>query len=311
VILPSLLPPQSMDQAEQLSAAGESLIPLLASHWSRDSRKAPETIRAASLIGGADAINLIRDVALQPDVSGISSELSRAWQYFEIDAYAREVLGTRNVELLIIEDPVRLRALAHVPSINRLIIRLHEHEVIDLDIIASLPRLKRLELESTPKTLDLSKLAACRELRSLRFESYPHKDLSPLPSLPSVEDLQFSDSPDLINLTGIEQAQHINWLMFERCDKLTIRQELNKMPDLKDVVFVEIPNLKLPLFRPMPGMTIRLYGCGEVDLAPLAGLRDLNIRYFHTQLSNVDALGEGSSVRNIEPRIASLWPFNR
>ena len=48
-VIPDLLPPRSMEQAEQLSKAGEPLIPPLARNWTRDTRKAPETIRAAAL----------------------------------------------------------------------------------------------------------------------------------------------------------------------------------------------------------------------------------------------------------------------
>ena len=96
-IIPDLLPPRSMDQAEQMAAAGEELIPLLTAHWSRNPQNAPETIRAASLVGGSAALNLIRDINVHFGTSDLDTELTRAWQYFDSDDYARQVLSARPI----------------------------------------------------------------------------------------------------------------------------------------------------------------------------------------------------------------------
>jgi hypothetical protein len=287
--IPDLLPPQSMEQAEQLSAAGDSLIPLLASHWSRNAQKATETIRAASLIGGDAAMSLIRDVTLHPGVPTIGFELSRAWQYFDIDEYARHVLAAGNVDVLQISDVERLRALAHVPSVEGLMIGVDTGNEIDLRLMPSLPQLTQLSING-----------------------YPHQDLSPLPVLPGLAELALINAEGLTSLTGIDRAAEISQCMLVGCAKLTTVKELNSLPNLKRIYFEEVPHLDLSGFKPRSAaITIDLYNCGEVDLASLAGARGLRIRYYKTRLSNVDALGEGSSARNLQALSAALSALRR
>ena len=116
-IIESLSPPGSYEQAEQLSKLGQLIIPLLARHWSLNGGYPAETIRAASLVGGMEALRLIRDISaryLMPTVPNqinefseqrrIETETMRAWQYFEADNYAREVLAPLQLTNLQVPD---------------------------------------------------------------------------------------------------------------------------------------------------------------------------------------------------------------
>ena len=85
--IPSLLPPETMEQAEQLSKAGDRLIPLLDQNLPPVPRKAAEIIRAASLVGGTQALKLIekvvqRCVEANVGLEGVTHEIERASQYF-------------------------------------------------------------------------------------------------------------------------------------------------------------------------------------------------------------------------------------
>jgi hypothetical protein len=113
-LLPSLLPPQSMDQAKELSAVGTALIPLLSKNWARDLSKAPETIRVSSLIGGSAALDLIESVVSQyhlddrnlddRNVDPMIREVERASQYFDASDYRRvdDIL-----KWIVIDDAMR------------------------------------------------------------------------------------------------------------------------------------------------------------------------------------------------------------
>ncbi len=96
--IPSLFPPKTMEQAEQLSKAGERLIPLLDQHLPRVPMKAAEIIRASSLVGGAEALDLIEKVVRRCVESDVRRELyvhevKRASQYFNSNEYARRVIS--------------------------------------------------------------------------------------------------------------------------------------------------------------------------------------------------------------------------
>ena len=244
-IIPGLLPPSTMEQAEQLSAAGESLIPLLASHWSRHADKEEEMTRAASMIGGSDAIDLIRDIARQAASSfTFGSEISRAWQYFDTEDFAKRVLASQDWAFLFVESEDQERALRHVSSIKVLTIRAYENRVIDLNKGFPPQELKGIFLGFASEVRNLSKLAVCHQLDWINFSSIEHLDLA----------------------------------------DFTLRK---------------------------PDLDLSFYGCGDVDLTPLASLARLKIEHDkETRLNHVDMLAEGSTVRLQRRRLGSFWPFS-
>lgn len=123
-----------MDDPEHRLRVGERLIPLLASHWTRDTRRAPETIRVASLVGGDAAMDLIRDVSLRHDIPNVASEVSRAWQYFSPEDYAQRVLAASGPKELDVSSGRFLRALTSVPSVVRLTIHSGERGAVGLSV---------------------------------------------------------------------------------------------------------------------------------------------------------------------------------
>jgi hypothetical protein len=126
-----LIPPRSLDQAEALSHAGERLLPLLASELSsvRFGANAvatvQATIRAAALIGGPRALDLIAAL-VQPgrvarpvrDDSVLRDEIMRAWDYFPAARYPELVLLPAGIRDIMVDTPGKLAELAGVPGID-------------------------------------------------------------------------------------------------------------------------------------------------------------------------------------------------
>lgn len=98
--IPELLPPRSLEEAEALSGGGDRMIPYLARTIKvADVSQLPPVVRAASLIGGSDALDLIAAVAQMSRISAgpsavpaLRDELTRAAQYFDPGAYKEKVL---------------------------------------------------------------------------------------------------------------------------------------------------------------------------------------------------------------------------
>ena len=307
-VIPDLLPPRSMDQAQQLATIGEKLIPLLAAHWQRDPRKASESIRAASLVGGRSALDLIRKIATHSDRPNVDVELSRAWQYFSVDEFARQVLAPSGVETLTIRAARYLPALAHLSSVKNLQVVLGESEWAELSLLPAVQHLTELTLgdagHSTPA--DLSGLANAA-FKSLKIWNYPHENLMALPPLPDLKALQLSFPQALGSLAGIERQRHLTSLTVLDSRALTSVTELNELAQLDHVFFSRVPNIDLSGFTTRDRMSLLLSECGEVDLAPMTGTQNLTIyRYAGTRLRNADRLGPGSSVENMNRR----WPFS-
>jgi hypothetical protein len=298
-IIPELLPPQSMEQAEQVSAAGEALIPLLSSHWKRDLTRAPETVRAASLIGGSAAMNLIRDVSIYPGSRFPHPELNRAWQYFDAGEFARNVLAVAGIASLEISDTRYLRPLTFIPSIQNLKIDVDQADVTDMKAVASLPQLAILNIRGDISAA-LPGLAGC-SATSLSTSTYSDLDLTRFPSLPNLDDLAIDASPKLVSLVGIERSPLISMLAIGNCPSLTVLWPLNRLSHLKFIQLSGARNLNFHGFRPAnpAGLEISLDDCGTVDLKPLAGIPKIRISHYRSTIRHAEMLGEGSTAENM------------
>lgn len=194
-VIPDLLPPRSMDQVEQLSTVGESLIPLLAQHWSREPRKAPESIRCAALIGGPSALELVHNIsASSDDTRGLTAELRRAWQYFDVEEYARQVLGPAGAKSFDIDDSRYLNALTHVPSVENLNVFMRHDGITNLNILEGFPQLAHLRINNpVSNSEDWAGLANCPLLSNLTIVG-GGRHLPPIPPLPYLTDLTIRDN---------------------------------------------------------------------------------------------------------------------
>ena len=289
-IIPQLLPPQTMEQAEQLSAACPQLVPLLDRFWPTNPGRAPEIIRAASLVGGRKAMQLISNIAMQTQNQEIASELARAWQYFEPDEYARFVLAPAEIKSMRVSDMRTLRALSIVPSVEILQV---DTETIDLGMVTGFPRLRELTLNN-PAPAELSKLRACPALRSLTILGCSQSNLSHIPPLASLKSLSVSSTQSL-SLAGIERQRDVFQLSILGCKRLTGMARLRDTPNLDTLWISHVRDLDLAGFQISgPGLLLYLSDCSDVDLSPVGGLNGLSIRHDKaTRLRNVDKLGAG------------------
>jgi hypothetical protein len=280
-VISDLLPPRSMAQAEQLSAAGPALISLLTRFWSRDRAKVKETIRAASLVGGTPAMDLIGEVVDQAD-SYIIDEVARAWQYFDTVEYARRVLAEHHITDLQIAGTGYLTALRAVPSLRNLQVNADENGVIDMAAVAELSQVTSLELFKATEQLDLEPLKRCGQLNSLIIWNFPDHFPRALPhELKALESLDFFDSPFLMDLIGIERFTALTSLQFWDCHNLGVHWKyLRNLRKLREISITWPRRLDLSGFwHTGEEMALRLRGCGDVDLSPLAG--DRPVRVFH------------------------------
>jgi hypothetical protein len=150
--LPELVPPRSMDEAEALSHAGERLIPHLArvipqavqTKTFRDVGELPMIIRAATLIGGPDAFNLIIEIARHSrariasyynDNQVLVNEFTRAWQYFEPVSYAENVIFPLGIHDVRVTDWRLLGVVAKAQTITEVTLSVFVTDNADLSVL--------------------------------------------------------------------------------------------------------------------------------------------------------------------------------
>jgi len=275
-VIPELLPPRTMIQAEQLAASGPPLIALLAGYWKSEPALVAQTIRAASLVGGASAMELIGDIvwsmANDPyDDRSMMAELPRAWQYFDTEEFARRVLARAQVTTLHVSEPSQLSALRLVPSLRDLTVGGNGRGVIDMSAFAGLSQITHLTLVGTHQSFDLDLLRWCPQIASLTLWNYQGADLLSLPRLPELSALEISAGLHLRSLWGIGQFARLSSLRVSDCAELAFSWDpFVNLPGLKEVRLSGPAGVDLSAFRSRGPMTLYLFGCGDVDISPLA-----------------------------------------
>jgi hypothetical protein len=315
-IIPGLLPPGSMERAEQLTAVGEPLIPLLAGRFPHWPGRALESIRAASLIGGPAALDLIRTISADLAIGDAENraELSRAWQYFDMEDYAASVLAPLVPEVVLINSARYLPALRFLPSVERLEFRCTDDPAAPLAPGTLAPGIRTLTISgfvaSALRSLAQFSLPGIKELEITSYRASDLSSLAAMPDLTGLRTLTIIFAPELTSLAGIARLQPIAELLIYGASQLTNVQELSGLPNLADIVLHEAVALDFQGYRPArERQSITLISCGSVDLAPLAGIEGLTIHADkHTSLYRTDLLGAGSAVAAIDIG-TRRWPF--
>jgi hypothetical protein len=123
-VIPELLPPRNVTQAEALSHAGDRLIPHLAAASRSCLDKDLEfVILAAALIGTPEALNLLAELAERwvdlnaleagsRERAEVNAGLMRAWSYFDPELYAEKVIATLNACTVTTSDVRVLKGIA-------------------------------------------------------------------------------------------------------------------------------------------------------------------------------------------------------
>nr|WP_158846475.1 hypothetical protein [Saccharothrix deserti] len=214
VIRERLAPPRSMKETRSLASLGHRVLRYLPDTLDGLSdAAAAATVRAVALTGSAEAIPRLARYA-QDGRKGVQTQLAQAWEYFDPERYANEVLADAPLVngLLKVENH---RFLPHVTALRNLAelhVRLsHDNPQRDLHFIENVPHVTELWVR-VPGTVDLRPLvrtivvkpplaARCGRLRPRRGPSQPvepprsglapeHRHTRPgLPATPTPPDL--------------------------------------------------------------------------------------------------------------------------
>ncbi|MEU4420796.1 NACHT domain-containing protein [Actinoplanes sp. NPDC024001] len=195
-----LIPPAGPDEAELLARAGSFVLELLPGPDGLSEDQAAAVIRAAALIGGPGAWELIKRFTDVPQ-QRVVEELLRAWRESDDPSeYAREVLADVDFGDLYL-DRNGWREVRDLMYLNRLTAVAVRGDVMPLNPLAAISSLRRLKLMQNDVVRDLSPLAQRRSLRSLSLiRCSALRDLSGLAGSTVVDLSLFQTPADLSTL---------------------------------------------------------------------------------------------------------------
>ena len=317
-----LLPPTTMAQANALAKAGEFALDMLVSHPANSAKQAAATIRAASLIGGDEALQLIQTCSEHySDRDNVRQELIRAWSRFDTITYARDILAkTHFHDEIDIGDPAALRGLKYIQPVTLGIKFTKGYG--DISQLANLDQLKYLFIDDR-LLIDLSPLAACAKLNTINMiEIAEGFDLGSLRKCTALRQLDFdlsraaspADLKLLKQLTTLELTGPSDFAPIQRflspqgrlhrfgMWKATKVRDLRKMcttQTLSELRFLLLANcISLTSIAGIETWAETLTGIflnapGLLDLRPLGRLAKLNfMNITYTPISDLRFLGD-------------------
>lgn len=191
-----LMPPRSLEEAEELAKVGELVLELLPGPEGLDAEVAGAVVRTAALVGGPAALAVI--ARFREDTRfRVTYQLSSSWRFFDAEEYADAVLArvSLNESYLHVVSPAQVDVLERLPHIEKF--HLKGNLGVPEAIVRS-GRTKWLFLNYDDTLDDLSPVSRIAGLELLGVEGCPRvRDLSPLAGLP-LEKLYLDNlSPEL------------------------------------------------------------------------------------------------------------------
>ncbi|MFI0019381.1 NACHT domain-containing protein [Streptomyces griseus] len=299
-----LLPPDSQESIDQLAEVGDLALELLSSMLDGLSeREAASVVRTAAAVGGETAYELVRQFR-DDERSLITYEVSMAWERFDPERYAREVLAGPGWEdtYVYVKSDRHLSALKHVPrahSVNlsgdrhdlspvtsrtdvRRVFVWHNARLIGVRQLAAMPGLRELGLSNCPRIRTIEPLARTGlEWLSL-VQLHPELDPAPLADLPALRYLALGhpflmesvgELPACPQVTRLDLLAESRYLDLEGLEDWTGLRDLTLYGGTQFRQLVRTPALHglrdLGLIR-IPALDLNL-------TAPLTGLRVLTL----------------------------------
>ncbi|MFI5587698.1 NACHT domain-containing protein [Amycolatopsis sp. NPDC051758] len=241
VIKDRLVPPRSLRETRSLASIGQRVLRYLPESLDGLSDSvAAASVRAAALTAGNDALALLRNYAQDPRES-VQFQLSRAWQYFDPDQFATEVLADSPLESGSV-TVLSARILPHLrklKNLNRVYATLtRAEEQTSLSLLDFVPHIRFLALYfSEESTIDVTPLTGQGEIeRASLYFAHRYKNLGSLSRVPSLKSLtMFRTSPwkSIESLGKLAQLEELNIDQLHQINGIDALAALSKLRSVK------------------------------------------------------------------------------
>ncbi|MFH8760128.1 NACHT domain-containing protein [Streptomyces atroolivaceus] len=180
----TLLPPRTRAEAEELAEVGELVLELLPGPQDvAEEYAAGHVVTTAALVGGDAAYEVIKRYR-NDERQWVAAQLDEAWNRFDTDTYAREVLAAQTWQgaSISVTHERQMAALRHVPVARR--VRLLG-DIADMSALTSRHEMERLFVFDNEALTGIEAMAAMTSLTGVGLSLCRRiSDLSPLAGLP-------------------------------------------------------------------------------------------------------------------------------
>ncbi|MEV4055402.1 NACHT domain-containing protein [Amycolatopsis sp. NPDC049688] len=265
VIQDQLVPPRSLRETRSLASIGHRVLRYLPESLDGLSDAvAAASVRAAALTAGEDALKVLRNYAQDPR-RAVQRQLAEAWQYFDPERYAVEVLADSPLaDGAITVGAARLLPLVHhLKHLTELAVRLPMAEPLtDLGLLEGLPHLIRFECDLRGgTTIDLVTLSNHHELATISLYS-AHRFVGEhnLAKLQNLKDLALFRNTPCEDLEAFGEITGLREITLNELRHTKSFSPLARLQNLHAVSLVQIPIQTLTKSAPITGpVQVSLY----------------------------------------------------
>jgi Leucine-rich repeat (LRR) protein len=241
--LNTLVPPRSLADAAPLASAGDLAVPLLSGHSDRSPEVVAACVRTLSLVRGPRALEVIREYG-SDGRPAVVAELIQAWQSFDPEAYARDVIGDSPLfdQGLKISAPDYLPSLRWLKNLRTLTCDCRIGSPSEWgapDAFSSLSGLRELRFErATLSLLYLSEsVRGLLELEVLDLTGAGSlRDIAPVEDLVNLRRLALDECLALADLGPVGGKRRLEWLSARG----TSVREVTQLADLPRLEYLDL-----------------------------------------------------------------------
>ncbi|MFJ9905051.1 NACHT domain-containing protein [Streptomyces sp. NPDC101152] len=282
-----LIPPTKFSEAKELAAAGETVLALLPrSNRRLRVNQAASTVRAAALIGGDAALEVISSYG--PDSRmAVQKELARSWNQFDAREYAVRVLSKspafqRSLEL---DNSEVIDVIEHFNQLVHLYLRFPTG---DLSWVSKLPNLRNLVVWHYLGEFSDGEIAGLARVSSLNLGFHEDQNMELcLAKLHRLDSLQYltvqgrwRDARPRMSL--LPPLPNLKDMALLRCNEQPVDADPSRFPSLMELTLHSSGLLDLKgisKFKSLKALTLNLFGSVENadELEALESLEFLSV----------------------------------
>lgn len=256
-----LVPPRDLRETQSLASVGPRLLRYLPETTDGLSEAAAAaTVRAATLTAGDDALPLLRGYA-QDSREKVQKQLSEAWQYFDPERFADEVLA----DSPLWNGKFEVNAGRLLPYVGRLrhldalsVRLLNSERQSDLGLLSAIPALRTLDLDFDENAnVELTSLADHPALTKVSlYFAKKYTSLQALKSLEALDELILLRSSPWRGLGALSRLTQVRTLTLDHLESVKSLETLAAMTSLTRLRMWECSRRALAATPPMPGIAL-------------------------------------------------------
>ncbi|RSN65538.1 ATP-binding protein [Amycolatopsis sp. WAC 04182] len=330
VIREHLVPPRDLRETQSLASVGPRLLRYLPETTDGLSEAAAAaTVRAATLTAVDDALPLLRSYA-QDSREKVQMQLSEAWQYFDPERFADEVLADsplqngkfevnagrlvpytgrlRHLDALSVRLPGSekqsdLGLLADAPALRVVDLDFTENAAVDVTSLTDHPALTEISLYFAKKYTGLQALSSLAALGELTiFRSSPWRGLEAFSRLTQVRTLTLDHLRSVTSLKALAAMTSLTKLSLWECS----RRALAATPPIAGIDMLSLHSelqtgiTAQSIAETFPGLTYLSVSAADMtDLTPLAELPLSSLILSSCALNDLGPLASHPTLKDI------------